>query len=120
MIYIKPNGSKHHLSSTGSTSAFKYASAKEYPCIAVHLKIFFSPLLASPAVGQVTSAPAIIARSAGDEEKKITAKIGQAKFGVYHAGGVWDFSAGKVTNVAYPVWSKTVEDTLGQLLILLI
>jgi hypothetical protein len=102
-IYIQPKNSKRHLSSNGVTSTLEYASAKDYPSIAASLKRFFSPSSASPAVGQVTSAPAILIRSAGDEEKEITAKIGQAKFALYHVGGVWDFLAGNVMNIAYPV-----------------
>ena len=66
-----------------------------------------------PAAGQVTTAPAIVIRSAGDEEKEITAKIGQARFALCHIGGVWDFLAGKVTNLAYPVWPNTIENILA-------
>ena len=75
-IYIQPKGSKRYLSSNGVTSSLEYASAKDYPSNDVNLKRFLSLPSALPAVGQVTSAPAIIIRSAGDEEKYITAKIG--------------------------------------------
>ena len=87
-----------------------------------------SPSLAPTAAGQVTTASAIVVRSAGDEEKEITAKICQAKFTLYHVGGIWDFLAGEASNIAHPVWPKTVQDILamartsraGQLLSLLI
>ena len=111
-IYIQPKGSTRHLSSNGVTSTLEYVSAKDYPSIAVNLKRLFAPSSDLPAVGQVTSAPAIVIRLARDKEKEITAKIGQAKFALYHVGGSWDFSAGKVTNIAYPVWPKAVEDIL--------
>jgi hypothetical protein len=112
-IYIQPKSSNRHLSSNGSTSAYEYASARGYPSIAANLKSFFSPSSASPVASQVTPASTIIVRSAGDDEKEITAKIGQAKFALYNTGGVWDFSLGKVTEIAYPVWPKTVEDILA-------
>ena len=63
-IYIQPKNSKRHLSSNGVTSTFEYASARDCPSIAASLKRFFSLSSASPAVGQVTSAPAIVIRSA--------------------------------------------------------
>ena len=112
-IYIQPKSSKRHLSSNGSTSAFTFASAREYPRIAAILRKFFSPSSVSPVAGQVTPASTIVIRSAGDDEKEITAKMGQAKFALYNAGGVWDFSSGKVTGIGYPVWPKTVEDILA-------
>ena len=77
------------------------------------MKKLFSLLLAPAAAGQVTTTPAIVISSAGDEEKYITAKIGQEKFALYHLEGVWDFLAGKVTNIAYPVWPKIVQDILA-------
>ena len=44
-----------------------------------------------PAAGQVMTAPANGIRSAGDEEKEITAKIGQAEFALYHIGRILFF-----------------------------
>ena len=63
-IYIQTKSSTRHLSSNRSTSAFEYASAKEYPSIAANLKRFFSPSPASPVVSQVTPVSTIIVRSA--------------------------------------------------------
>jgi hypothetical protein len=71
--------------------------------------------LDSAAAGQVTTATDIVCRSVVDEENEITAKIGRAKFALYHVGGIWDFLAGKVSNIAYPVWTKTVQDSLALL-----
>ena len=113
VTYIHPKNSKCHLSTNGATSTLEYASAKDYPSIAASLKKLFSLSSAPAAAGQVMTTPATVISSAGDEKKEITAKIGQAKFALYHIGGVWDFLAGKVTNLAYPVWPKTVEDILA-------
>ena len=88
VIYIQPKNSKHRLSATSVTSTLKYASAKDYTSIAASLKKIVSPSSALVAAGQVLATPAIVIRSAGDEEKEITAKIGQAKFALYHIGGV--------------------------------
>ena len=109
-IYIQPKNSNCHLSSSIVTSTPKHASAREYPSITASLKRFFSPSSVLPAAGQVMSTPAIVSRSAGDVETDITAKTGQTKFVLYHAGGVLDFSAGKVMNVTYYVWTKIMED----------
>ena len=63
------------------TSTLEYASAKDYLSIFTSLSKLFSPSSALPATaGQVTTVQAIVIRSAGDKEKEITAKIGQANF----------------------------------------
>ena len=110
-IYIQPRNSKYHLSTNYVTSTLEYALAKNQPSIATSLKIFFPPSLAPAAAGQVLSAPAFVIRSTSDEETEIMAKIGKAKFALYHVGGVLDFLAGKSTNIAYPVLPKTVQSS---------
>ena len=67
-----------------------------------------SPSLNPATPGQAMTAPAITMRSAGDKEKQTTGKIDQVKFALYHVGGIWDFLVGRVSNIAYPVWLKTV------------
>ena len=88
VIYIQPKNSKHRLSATSVTSTLKYASAKDYTSIAASLKKIVSPSSALVAAGQVLATPAIVIRSAGDEEKQITGNIDQAKFALYHVGGI--------------------------------
>ena len=46
-------------------------------------------------------------------ENEVTAKIDQANFALYHIGGDWDFIGGKVENLGYPVWPKTIPDILA-------
>ena len=87
----------------GVTSTLGCVLAKKYPSIMASLRELFSPSLAPVA---------IVIRSTGNKEKYITTKIGQSKFVLYHVGGIWDFLAGKVLNIAYPVWPKTVQDIL--------
>ena len=108
VTYIQPTNSKCYLSMNGATSILEYVSAKNYPSIAASLKELVPPLLAPTTTGQATTTPAIVIRSAGNEEKEITTKIGRAKFALYHVEGIWNFLAGKVSNIAYPVWTKTV------------
>ena len=111
-IYIQPRNSKYHLSTNYVTSTLEYALAKNQPSIATRLKkMLFFPSLAPAPASQVLSAPDFVIRSTSDEETEIMAKIGKAKFALYHVGGVLDFLAGKSTNIAYPVLPKTVQSS---------
>ena len=88
----------------GVTSTLGCVLAKKYPSIMASLRELFSPSLAPVA---------IVIRSTGNKEKYITTKIGQSKFVLYHVGGIWDFLAGKVLKITYPVWPKTVHGILA-------
>jgi hypothetical protein len=111
-IYIKPNNSKHQLSTNDVTSTFGYSVVNDYPSNAASLEKLYSSSSAPAATGQVTTTPVIIIRTVGHEEKEITANIGQAKVTLHHVGGVWDVLAGKVTDIPYPVWPTMVQDIL--------
>ena len=86
----------------GATPTFNYALDRG------KLERFVPPSLNPAATGQAMTAPAIVIRSAGDKEKETTGKIDQVKFALYHVGAIWDFLVGRVLNIAYPVWLKTV------------
>ena len=104
------------LSENGNVIDFPFAQSSDYPEIAAAIKGFFSPsgtpssssnptTSGTPSLNGVT----IQVRSSEDDEKDLSAKVGQSKSKLYLIGGNWDMAAGTISNVSYPALSNSLK-----------
>lgn len=120
--YLCPPGRDWTISPAGSFVTFGTARSVDYPEIATQLRSFFAPP-ASDSVSRAAPAPAgqpfqaadplqgytINVRSPEDDQKDITAKIGETKSKLYLIGANANFADGTIDGVSYPVLSAGLD-----------
>ena len=124
--YIKPKTSKILLSQNGPAVIPSFAKAADLPQIDSKISKFFLPTLTpetttplppsqtttnvDPPVNLAANPVQIVVKSSQDEEKQATALKGQAKFALLNCGSRWDSEKGTFESLAYPTFSKQIED----------
>ena len=113
--YISSSSFPKTLDDSGPGVDFPFAHSKHHTLAAREIKSFFVPAVVSQVAPLNATQPAlggptvIQVRSAADDEKDLSARIGQAKSKLYFIGGTWDFTNGTVTNVDYAILSRSLE-----------